>query len=226
MEVTTKDRILEFINSKGISKTTFLEQTNIKRGFLDKDKMKASVSDLFLAKILSIYPDVNLEWLITGEGEMTKNSTVPIYDIIDSNNSSLQRTVPLFSLSDITDSEHPMFNKGRRPDTITIPHMPACDAAVYIHGDSMYPIINTADIACFKRIHDLNDIYWGEMYIIEIFREEGNYITFKYIRRSTLGDNYVSLHSHNPDYAPQDVLKEKIIKLGLIKVCVRYNTLV
>ena len=226
MGVTTKDRIMQFMNSRRITKADLRAKTGIKRGFLDKDKMQAAVSDHFLQKIVLAYPEVNLEWLITGNGYMLKDLSNNGFEATYSNNSHLQRTVPLFSLSDITDSTHPMYDSDKRPETITIPHMPLCDAAVYIHGNSMYPIVNTGDIACFKYIQDMNDIFWGEMYILEIFREEGNYITFKYLQHSELGNEYISLHSHNPDYPPQDILKEKIIKLGLIKVCVRYNTLV
>lgn len=66
----TKHRILQYIESKGIAKSIFYEKTGIKRGLLDKDKMDSTVSDVFIAKILATYPDINPLWLITGEGEM------------------------------------------------------------------------------------------------------------------------------------------------------------
>ena len=70
MNPTTKERIIQFIGYKNISKSIFLNTTNIKRGFLDKDKLGASVSDTLLAKIIASYPEVSLEWLITGNGNM------------------------------------------------------------------------------------------------------------------------------------------------------------
>ena len=39
---------------------------------LDTDKMDATVKDTDVAKILAAYPDINPEWLITGEGNMLK----------------------------------------------------------------------------------------------------------------------------------------------------------
>ena len=68
----TKLRILQFIDTKGIDKRTFFSDTGIKRGLLDSDKLNSTVSDVFLAKILAAYPELNVEWLITGQGEMLK----------------------------------------------------------------------------------------------------------------------------------------------------------
>lgn len=73
---TTKERIIQFIDFKGISITNFLKETKIKRGFLDTDKLKSSVSDIFLTMIIETYFDLNLEWLITGKGEMLKENTL------------------------------------------------------------------------------------------------------------------------------------------------------
>ena len=72
---STKERIIEFINYQGITVSVFLEKTGIKRGFLDGDKLKSTVSDIFIAKIIAIYPNINLEWLITGNGQMLKEET-------------------------------------------------------------------------------------------------------------------------------------------------------
>lgn len=92
----TKERILQYIDFKGISKTIFFQETDIKRGLLDADKINATVSDVVLAKILATYPDLNLEWLITGKGEMLKDDSlksgkndVKLWSVIESQ----QRTI-------------------------------------------------------------------------------------------------------------------------------------
>lgn len=71
---TTKERILHFIENQDIKVSDFLRKTEIKRGFLDADKLNSAVSDVFLAKIIAVFPELSLEWLITGKGEMLKNS--------------------------------------------------------------------------------------------------------------------------------------------------------
>ncbi len=67
---TSKNRIIQYLDIKGISKKEFYEKTEIKRGFLDTDKLKSNISDVFLANIIAVYDDMNLYWLITGKGEM------------------------------------------------------------------------------------------------------------------------------------------------------------
>lgn len=231
MHLTTKDRVLQFIEYKGISKTIFLNETNIKRGFLDKDKLSASVSDLLLEKIIKTYPEIDLLWLITGKGGMLKKGLV--YEPDSKKSLELQSysefpPIPVYTLDTVTNASHPVYNGPKDAESVLlIPHMPNCDAALYIHTDTMYPILRTGDIVCYKRIADVNNIYWGEMYIMDILREEDeNYLTLKYIHQSELGDEYISVRSHNPIYPPQDILKKNIIRLGLVKVCIRYNCLV
>lgn len=69
-EESSKERIVKYINFKGISKSQFYNDLDIKRGLLDTDKLKATIPDTVLAKILVIYSDLNIGWLLTGEGEM------------------------------------------------------------------------------------------------------------------------------------------------------------
>lgn len=224
MNLTTKDRIIQFITHKNISKSIFLSDTNIKRGFLDKDKLGASVSDTLLAKIIATYPEVSLEWLITGNGNMINKAKNTGHTHKD--NSADDKPIPLYTLDKITNVKHPGIGPWRDSEWVSIPHMPPCDAALYIQADTMYPILKSGDIVLYKRITDLESLYWGEMYVIEIERpDDEDYLTLKYIFKSEMGENYVSLHSYNPIYPPQDVLKERIKRIGFVKACIRYNSL-
>ena len=223
MHITTKNRVLQFISHKGINKTIFLNDTNIKRGFLDKDKLGASVSDLLLEKIVTTYPEINLNWLITGKGDMLNMDYLNKYEskIFSEDKTT---SIPVYTIDEIANANHTLFNSKNSEAILSIPHMPNCDGAIYIHTDSMYPILKTGDLVCYKKILDFSYIYWGEMYILDIFREdEENYLTFKYIYQSELGDDYVNLRSHNSIYPPQDILRKDIKRMGLVKVCIRYN---
>ena len=66
-----KSRILQFIDYKGISKNKFYIETGISNGVLDK---KSGLSMETVEKFYSTYPEINLEWLLTGKGSMLKNS--------------------------------------------------------------------------------------------------------------------------------------------------------
>ena len=86
---STKERILQYIDAKGVSVAKFLADTEIKRGFLDGDKLKGSVSDVFLTKIIATYGDLNLEWLVTGRGHMLKGSDYG-FPVTESKNDTFQ----------------------------------------------------------------------------------------------------------------------------------------
>ena len=88
--VTSKRRLLQFIEFKGFDKPDFYEKTGIKRGLLDSDKLDASLNDQYLAKIIAIFSDLNLYWLITGEGEMIKKIDDDNTGIIDSKDESFK----------------------------------------------------------------------------------------------------------------------------------------
>lgn len=64
-----KERILQFIDYKGFSKRKFYAETGLSNGILDKT---SGLSVETLEKIYSVFPEINLEWLITGKGSMLK----------------------------------------------------------------------------------------------------------------------------------------------------------
>lgn len=68
-----KERILEIADYKGVSKEKFIENLGMTYGnFKGKQKLTSLNSD-FLDKILSEIPEVNAEWLLTGNGSMLKS---------------------------------------------------------------------------------------------------------------------------------------------------------
>ena len=68
-----KERVLYISESKGITREKFFEDLGITYGNLKgKAKEKALSSDV-LAKIITKYPEISSEWLLTGNGEMLKS---------------------------------------------------------------------------------------------------------------------------------------------------------
>ena len=64
-----KERILQFIDYKRFSKSKFYRETGLSNGILDK---KSGLTLDSIEKIYSKYPEINIEWLLTGKGEMLK----------------------------------------------------------------------------------------------------------------------------------------------------------
>ena len=146
----------------------------------------------------------------------TKDAVYPIQEI------------PLYDL-EATAGLKELFSGGKSAtqvlDTIKIPHLPKCDGAISITGDSMYPLLKSGDMVLYKEV-PLDSIFYGEMYLLA-YQIDGweEYITVKYIQKSELGDDYLKLVSQNQHHQPKDVLKAHITAIAIIKASIRINTM-
>ena len=67
---------------------------------------------------------------------------------------------------------------------IQIPSIPVCDGALYISGDSMYPILKSGDIVGFKEMNSFSNVIYGEMYLVSFDIDGDEYLAVKYVNRS------------------------------------------
>ncbi|MCC8088752.1 MAG: helix-turn-helix domain-containing protein [Rikenellaceae bacterium] len=173
--------------------------------------------------------NINPEWLDTGEGEMSSGELVreftPLAHSRTDRSVSIQR-VPLYNIEG-TAGLVPLFldNNYIAPiDYIQIPNLPKCDGAIYIGGDSMYPLLKSGDIVLYKQTTDIvNNIFWGEMYLISIDLDGEEYITVKYIQKSELPE-HIKLVSQNPHLADKDIPISRIKALAFVKASIRINS--
>lgn len=197
-----------------------------------KGKQKPDVEKL--SQIKQSFEGINANWLLTGKGDMLNtdnpliaNEGVSTYKLITDSNVTSQK-VPLYDI-DAMASIVPLFQNSEevKPiDHISIPNLPKCDGAVYVAGDSMYPLLKSGDIVMYKEVIDIeNDIYWGQMYLISISSNGDEYVMVKYIQKSELGAKYIKLVSQNKHHQDKDVLISKIRALALVKASIRINTM-
>lgn len=69
--MSVKERLTEFVNWLGISKSEFGRQIGVSNAFISS--IRKSIQQDKIQSIASMYPNLNIEWLLTGEGEMLKN---------------------------------------------------------------------------------------------------------------------------------------------------------
>jgi phage repressor protein C with HTH and peptisase S24 domain len=224
-------RVGEYIEAKGISYYAFENNLGASRGSISKAvKDGKSIGSNVLEKIMGMYPDLNPQWLLTGQGSMlleagnapaiqtfrlktdttVESQQIPLYDIV-----AIAGLVPLFGDS-----------RAVQPiDHISIPYLPKCDGAVYVNGDSMYPLLKSGDIVMYKIIDDIaNSIFWGEMYLLGIDMGGDEYITVKYIQQSDK-EGCVKLVSENPHHQDNDVSINRIRAMALVKASISINAM-
>lgn len=71
-KTTLKQRLAEFLAYLKMGQAKFAESVGLSKGFANN--VGDSIRTENLQKISMIYPDLNLTWLLTGEGEMIKSS--------------------------------------------------------------------------------------------------------------------------------------------------------
>lgn len=171
--------------------------------------------------------NVNPEWLETGRGEMF--NAEPSLSAAYSRGSEMSmplQSVPLYSI-EATAGLVPLFEQQSSytpVNYIHIPNLPKCDGAVYVAGDSMYPLLKSGDIVLYKQLHDLNDIFWGDMYLLSIDIDGEEYITVKYIQRAER-EGYIKLVSQNPHHADKEIALSRVRAIALVKASIRMNSM-
>ncbi|CAC9975527.1 Peptidase S24-like [Flavobacterium sp. CF108] len=222
------ERIREYLDYKGITKYKFCNDLGFSNKFLDNSSNMGTDK---ACKILHYYPEINSEWLLTGNGSMIKedNTNIVIMNndrkTIDSLHVSQE--IPLYDLEAVAGLRE-LFSSGKPQrvlDTIKIPNLPKCDGAISVTGDSMYPLLKSGDIILYKET-EFDNIFFGEMYLLSVkLNDWEEYITVKYVQKSEQGQEFVKLVSQNSHHQPKDIHISKISALALIKASIRINTM-
>lgn len=231
---TTLARIKEYIDSKGLSVRSFEETVGFSNGsFASQLKHHRTIGVDRVENILQKYSDINAEWLLTGNGPMLKEITQLATPQIEekfplrTDRVVELQSVPLYEL-DAAAGLVSLFDDSIRQVPINhlqIPDLPPCSGAVYVRGDSMYPLLKSGDIVCYKEIPpSYENILWGEMYLLSFNIDGESYISIKYIQKSEL-EGMICLVSHNPYHSPKDIPASSITALALVKASVRFNTM-
>ena len=171
--------------------------------------------------------NLNPQWIESGEGEIFNSPLETFVPFIRRTDRTLpMQSVPLYNIEG-TAGLVPLFtgqNPVRPVDYIHIPNLPKCDGAIYIVGDSMYPLLKSGDIVLYKKMNSIDDIFWGDMYLLSIDIDGEEYITVKYIQKSQ-HDGCIKLVSQNPHHADKDVSIDRVKALAFIKASIRMNSM-
>ncbi|WP_237421407.1 S24 family peptidase [Flavobacterium sp. HBTb2-11-1] len=222
------ERMREYLDYKGISKYKFCNDLGFSNKFLDNSSNMGTDK---ACKILHYYPEINSEWLLTGNGPMIKEDNTSVMIMKNDRKTAdaihVNQEIPLYDLEAVAGLRE-LFNSGepqRVLDTIKIPNLPKCDGAISVTGDSMYPLLKSGDIVLYKET-EFENIFFGEMYLLSVkLNDWEEYITVKYVQKSDQGSEYVKLVSQNSHHQPKDIHISKISALALIKASIRINTM-
>ena len=170
--------------------------------------------------------NVNPDWVETGEGKMfNAEPNLTAFNLRTDRSLPLQ-SVPLYSIEG-TAGLVPLFNQQQQFEPINyinIPNLPKCDGAIYVVGDSMYPLLKSGDIILYKQLNDVRDVFWGDMYLLSIDIDGEEYITVKYVQKSE-HEGHIRLVSQNQHHADKEVEINRVRAVALVKASIRMHTI-
>lgn len=221
------ERVKEYLDFKGISKYKFCQDLGFSNKFLDNSSNMGTDK---AGKILHYYPEINSEWLLTGNGNMLK-SEIPKERSLSVRKLKTDRIldnqdIPLYDVQ-VAAGVVDLFGGGEKQipvDYIRIPKLPKCDGALYVTGDSMYPLLKSGDIVMYKEIYNLeHNIIWGEMYLSYINNDGNEYFFTKFLKKSDR-EGYVQFVSQNQHHQTIEFPITSIKALALVKASIRINS--
>ena len=154
--MSTKERFVEYLKIKGIGQTAFEESAGLSRGAIAK---KTGFSADSIEKIASACPDLDINWLVTGEGEMMKSNLSKI-----TNTPTTDKDIKILDIR-VCAGHGVGFdgNENKVIGYVNIPEFTGC-YGITVYGDSMYDMYMSGDTIFVREIKDKRKIDNGQPY--------------------------------------------------------------
>ena len=217
--MTSKDRLLEFLNHLQIGQGKFESNVGLANGYLNNNK--GSIGTNQIAKIVSRYPVLNINWLVTGEGTML-NTPKP--------NTKLLSNFPYMSVPVIHIPAQAGYSRGYGDEEYiesmpTYPVILPADKSYKgkyrifeIQGDSMddgsrNSICDGDKILCREVIQSHWDtkLFFSNYLFVIVMRNDG--IFAKQIINHHVDERIITCHSLNIMYDDFDVVLNDVAEL-------------
>lgn len=219
-----KQKILLYLASKGVSSYEFYKESGVTRGILQQEN---GISEDNIARFLAYAPEVNIEWLLTGLGDMYKSSQQEKrQEKSSSGEISLQKApegsqdgiplIPISAMAGVFKGEITVMDY--ECERYVVPAFKGADFLMRVQGDSMQPTYRPGDIVACQRV-PLTDIFfqWGKAYVIDT--DQGAIV--KRIRPAH-DDDHLLIVSDNADaYPPFTLHRSHLHGVALVRGLIR-----
>ncbi len=204
-----KDRLMQFVKKEyGEGQTAFEDRCGLSRGQINK--MSNGVNSVTLSKITEVCPQLNLRWLLLGDGLGGEMYNPPVAS--DVSDAIDYGSLPLIPIDAFAGPGMPVYEDISGIEYYTVNEFAGSDFLIRVKGDSMTPKYSGGDIVACKKVTDMLFFQWGKVYVIYT-QSQG--VMIKRIQQSAKED-CIKCVSDNEKYAPFDVPKSDIVSLALV----------
>ena len=155
-----KERLMEFVKLQyNEGQKAFEVRCGLSNGQINK--MGNGTNTTTLLKIMEAAPELNLRWLLTGQGKMLRD---------EPGNEGNTVSLPLLPFSAVGGylSENNGNGFMEELERCVIPDFTARGAQylIRVEGDSMYPRYHNGELLAIKVIQDPTFFQWGKVYVL------------------------------------------------------------
>lgn len=197
---TVKGRLLQFLRSKRISQMEFTKALGVSPTYIGA--MRKGIPAPKMKRISELYPELNRDWLLYGEGEMLNPVPTEAPRRLQAEYETILLPVEAYAGNLEVWSEGVRMADCRR----IVSPVAGADYAIPINGDSMEPRFHNGSTLLIKRINDRAFIPWGHTMVLDT--ENGVYV--KNVLPDRDDDQNVVAESINPAYPPFKIPKSSI----------------
>lgn len=228
---TIKERLEKIAAFDSLSIRRFEEKCGLKRGNISNMSNESSIGSDKLSKIIDTYSSIDIEWLLTGKGDMLKNeTTLPAQNATcavssvgketrEISTSQLKKTdnstkgiplIPLHAMAGALRGEISVLEY--ECEQYVVPAFKGADFLIPVKGNSMFPTYQSGDIVACQRT-PMSSVFfqWNKPYVLDT--AQGAII--KRIRPG-VDDEHVQIVSDNTDYFPFYLHKSEIYAVALV----------
>lgn len=208
--MTVKERIMKFIEASKISVNSFERNSGLSVGYLRQ--LRKEPSRTKIQSIILAYPELNIDWLLTGEGEMlnSSNSAQKISNPKKKHDVVMVPLVHIDSVGGVSSPNEFTADEQYIEELVPFPGARHDDRAIYQSGTSMSPTIPPGSILQVRRVDDWQEyLGYGNVYVLWL--KDDRRITKLVKRFDPDPRNYILCCSYNPD-ADEEELPRSFIR--------------
>lgn len=225
--MSVKERLKLFAKSEGIRVSTIEKTMGASNGYVNSISKNIGIDKLNL--LVEYYSNINLEWLLTGKGNMLKTDDSYVSEPAPNyfNSGNRNHNIPLYN-GVVLGGEGDKSNQNERSDIIDYIDIgglfKGAIAALEVYGDSMLPLYKSGSIVALKPVNDKSLIMFGQDYVIET----SEYRVIKRLVKSASIENWTCISLNMETYEgtdvrihePFDVSVDSVIRLYKVLGCI------
>lgn len=218
-------RIKEYLDFKGITNQKFEIEVGYSNGaFGTQLKNNKTIGSDKLEKILTVYNDLNPEWLITGKGEKIRSYRQLNSNLVNESPSFYGINLPKKDIGIPLIPIEAMAGYGNgsiqvmeyETEHFMVPTFKGADYLIGVRGSSMYPKYNSGDIVACKHLAIDTFFQWNKVYVLDT-------VQGALIKRICKGsdDSHVLIVSDNEKYDSFELHRSEIHAIAIVMGVIR-----